>query len=109
MTIRKLFSMMMLAVAMLVATATASAEGFICPTTKKHVDVGDSMENVEANCGAPKQREDVMGRRCSKAGGCWEVKVGERWTYDFGQTYFIRYLLFLYGQLSQIEVGEYSD
>jgi len=35
--------------------------------------------------------------------------VGERWTYDFGRTYFVRYLLFLNGRLAHIAEGEYGE
>jgi hypothetical protein len=88
-----------------VATSPAAAEGFRCPSSGRFVEVGDSTAKVERSCGPPKQRED----ECTENGYCFTAKIGERWVYDFGAAYFVRYLLFLDGKLSQIADGDYGE
>ena len=94
--------------ALALSAAPVSAEGFICPTTARHVEVGDSDQKVLSSCGAPKRREDIVVQDCGKI-RCYEVKIGERWTYVFGPTYLVRYLAFHDGKLTQIEVGDYHE
>jgi hypothetical protein len=86
----------------------ARAEGFRCPQSDRLVEVGDSSEEVEESCGPPKSREDVRGEGCSDSGRCYSGKIGERWVYDFGPSYFKRYLLFIGDHLSQIQSGKYG-
>jgi hypothetical protein len=89
--------------------AVACAEdGFRCPTTSRLVQVGDSARKVEKRCGPPDEREPVVEEYCDSDGDC-RRRGGERWTYDFGRTYFVRYLLFFNGLLTRIEEGDYGD
>jgi hypothetical protein len=83
-------------------------EGLRCPLTGRLVQVGDSTRKVEKLCGPPDDREPVADNQCNGQGYCTR-RVGERWTYDFGRTYFVRYLLFWNGKLAQIAEGEYGD
>lgn len=82
-------------------------DGFRCPTTSRLVQVGDSARKVEQRCGHPDAREPVVEEYCDQ-GQCGR-RTGERWTYDFGRTYFVRYLLFYSGLLTRIEEGEYGE
>jgi hypothetical protein len=90
------------------AAVACAQEGLRCPSTGRLVQVGDSSRKVEKRCGPPDAREPVVDERCTDQGYCTR-RVGERWTYDFGQTYFVRYLLFWNGRLAQIEEGEYGE
>jgi Protein of unknown function (DUF2845). len=94
---------------MLCATPTrASAEGFRCPKNDRLVEVGDSEDQVKEICGPPESRKDVMGTVCETNDYCYLAKIGERWVYDFGPSYFKRYLLFQDGHLTQVELGMYG-
>jgi hypothetical protein len=90
------------------AAVVCAQEGLRCPSTGRLVQVGDSSRKVEKRCGPPDAREPVVDEQCTDQGYC-SRRVGERWTYDFGQTYFVRYLLFWNGRLAQIEEGEYGE
>jgi hypothetical protein len=82
-------------------------DGFRCPITGRLVQVGDSARRVEKRCGRPDAREPLVEEYCDQ-GHCTR-RTGERWTYDFGRTYFVRYLLFFNGSLTRIEDGEYGE
>jgi len=82
-------------------------DGFRCPPTGRLVQVGDAPHKVEKYCGSPDAREPVVEEYCDQ-GRCTR-RWGERWTYDFGRTYFVRYLLFFGGSLSRIDSGDYGE
>jgi hypothetical protein len=86
----------------------ASAESSICPSTGKYVETGDSSTEVKEKCGAPTSKEPVSAYRCPPQYRCHKSQRAERWSYDFGSVYLVRYLLFLDDQLVQIEYGDYG-
>jgi hypothetical protein len=90
------------------AAVAWAQDGLRCPSTGRLVQVGDSARKVEKRCGPPDAREPVVEEQCTDQGYC-SRRVGERWTYDFGRTYFVRYLLFFNGKLAQIAEGEYGE
>ncbi len=83
-------------------------DGFRCPATSRLVQVGDSARKVEKRCGRPDVREPYVEEYCNDQGDC-RRRVGERWIYDFGRTYFTRYLLFFNGVLTRIDEGDYGE
>jgi hypothetical protein len=85
-----------------------AGDGFRCPSTGLLVEVGDSARKVEKRCGRPDVRDPVVEDQCTDQGHCTR-RVGERWTYDFGRSYFVRYLLFWNGLLAQINDGDYGE
>jgi hypothetical protein len=87
----------------------AYAEGFRCPPSGKFIEVGDTMAEVEEKCGAPKSKEELFGSICSRQWGCYTVKTGELWIYDFGRTFLTRQLRFQKIYLAQIEEGRYGN
>ena len=79
----------------------AYAGGFYCPRTGIYVEEArQSMADVESACGSPTTKESKKGRKGT---------VTERWTYDFGPTYFVRILIFVGGRLVAIEEGGYGQ
>jgi len=102
------FTLVLWAVLLFSAEGLAWADGFRCPATDRLVDTGDTMDKVVKNCGTPKSRMDVIETACTKSGKCAEFKTGERWVYDFGSNYLVRYLLFKEDLLCLIETGMYG-
>jgi hypothetical protein len=93
---------------LLSASPLLAADSFLCPRTKKWVSIGDGPSKVLEKCGSPKYREDVAREGCTDDGLHCFGKLGERWVYDFGRAYLMRYLLFVEGRLTQSEEGEYG-
>ena len=89
--------------------ALASGDSMYCPKSHGWVSVGDLPSKVLAKCGEPKLRDPVVHEGCTDDGYRCNRVVGERWVYDFGWGYLIRYLLFQRGRLMQIEDGDYSE
>jgi hypothetical protein len=94
---------------LLAATPSVAEESFLCPKTQRWISVGDTPARVLKKCGQPKLREDVTRDGCTDDGMYCFGKVGERWVYDFGRTYLVRFLLFQDNRLTQIETGGYGD
>jgi hypothetical protein len=83
--------------------------------------LGESMYDVQALCGPPDftdrrvtQRAALrpnrfcpVGARCPGVVETVEVTIDE-WTYDFGRTRFIHYLLFEDGKLVAVRQGGYG-
>jgi hypothetical protein len=105
---RVVFSMVLWAVVLVSGEGLVSADGFRCPTKDRLIETGDSIAKVLADCGAPKSRTDVTETACRKTGSCAKFKAGERWVYDFGSNYLVRYLLFRDDLLALIETGMYG-
>jgi hypothetical protein len=97
-----------LLLSLLTPAVALADESLLCPKTHKWISIGDRAGRVLKRCGEPKVREDVTREGCTDDGNYCFGKVGERWIYDFGSTYFVRYLLFIDGRLTQIESGDYS-
>lgn len=87
----------------------ASEDGFWCPKSGHWVSIGDSESKVLKKCGPPQNRKDVLYKGCTDSGLCYDGKVGERWTYDFGSTYLVRFLLFQDDRLTLIEEDDYGE
>jgi len=104
---KSVVALLLVGLTSLPAVVAWAEDGLRCPSTGRLVQVGDSARKVEKRCGRPDAREPVVEEHCNDQGDC-RRRVGERWIYDFGQTYFVRYLLFWDGQLAQIEEGEYG-
>jgi hypothetical protein len=102
------FLIVLWALLLVAAPGQVFANGFRCPSTDRIIDTGDSIAKVESDCGSPQSRTDVFGNACRKYGGCTKVKMGERWVYDFGSNYLVRYLFFANGLLTMIEEGGYG-
>ena len=102
------------------SASDARADSLSC--NGRIVATGDSAYQVRAVCGDP----DAVNRRVElrtarqrvlvPCGGqrCWaeversvEVTI-EEWTYDFGRTRFMQFLLFEDGKLARIESGGYG-
>ena len=83
-------------------------ESFFCPKTERWVSLGDSAAQVIKKCGQPKVREDVIQKGCTDDGMYCFGKVGERWSYDLGRNYLVRWLLFRDNRLTQIETDGYG-
>ena len=106
---RRLLATLILAVlALPLATACFAEESLRCPPAGNLIQVGDDSAKVQKKCGPPVAREPVVEDHCTDQGYCTRW-VGERWTYDFGKSYFLRYLLFWNGRLAQIEEGDYGS
>jgi hypothetical protein len=76
------------------------AESFYCPTTDRLLDVGDTTADVLAKCGPPTMTNEVWGRR----GRVSYV----RWVYDFGNEYFVRFVLIKHDHVFRIDDGAYG-
>ncbi len=96
-----------LAVSGFCATACFAEESLRCPPAGNLIQLGDDSGKVLRKCGPPQARQPIVEDRCNK-GYCTRW-VGESWTYDFGRSYFLRYLLFWNGWLAQIEEGDYGS
>jgi hypothetical protein len=91
-------------------SAHAVGDSFHCPTNMRLVQKGDSTKIVVEKCGNPKSREDMISHECDDdTGYCYDLKVGERWTYDFGKTQLTKVLFFRGDRLSVIEAGFYGE
>jgi hypothetical protein len=107
--LRRLLAILILAVlALPFATACLADESLRCPPAGNLIQVGDDSAKVQRKCGPPAAREPVVEDHCTDQGHCTRW-FGERWTYDFGKSYFLRYLLFWNGRLAQVEEGEYGS
>ena len=113
----------MLAGALLLLAAAASANGMRCQN--KIIQPGDTAYEVKALCGPPddvQQRSEqrrvarAVERPCPanpmlRCAGVEEVTVDvplEEWTYDFGPQRFIQYLTFEAGKLRHVRSGNYG-
>jgi hypothetical protein len=86
----------------------------------KIISIGDYKDQVLRICGEPDDVDqwevapnsaiaeyyDYKEERYKLPKFVWGPLHMERWTYDFGPTQFIRYLLFRNGELIKIETGE---
>ena len=91
------------------ATVCRADDSLRCPSTGRTIKVGDTPVKVQKKCGSPKRREDIIADSCTDDGRCFTGKIGERWVYDFGRSYFVRYVIFMDNHVSQIADGEYGS
>lgn len=98
----------LLALGTMLFIGTAHADSFLCPGTGKYVEIGDTGAVVLEKCGTPASREKVDLYRCPPERLCRKSQRAERWVYNLGSLYFKRYLLFIEGELAQIETGDYG-
>jgi hypothetical protein len=96
------------ALLLLASAGQVFAEGFRCPKTDRLVELGYLMKAVVAKCGPPASREDFFENDCSEGNGCYLVRTGEIWTYDFGPSYLTRILYFRGVSLFKVEEGMYG-
>src|SRR4051812_45246107 len=104
---------------------SALADGMRCGT--KLVSDGDTLYDVQRRCGDPKFMTRKIEQRTIRrwvSGVCApgvaqaqcgqivertvEVQIDE-WTYDFGPTQFVRYVIFEDGRLLRVISGSYGE
>lgn len=102
-------------------TATAGPSGFVCPSTRRLVSLGQSPLEVTSKCRAADEvRAFVETRTVRETVRQWDARLGrmvevsvertvpvsiEEWTYDFGRNRFMKRLRFENGRLIAIEEG----
>lgn len=101
--------------------AIAGPSGFVCPSTRRLVSLGQSPAEVTSKCRAADDvRAYVETRTVREIVRQWDPRFGrmvevaversvpvsiEEWTYDFGRNRFVKRLRFENGRLIAIEEG----
>jgi Protein of unknown function (DUF2845) len=86
----------------LTTTPAVADEPFFCSRTGSYVELGDTSAEVLAKCGPPTSRDEIkMPRRRG-------YDLLPRWFYDFGETSFVRIVVFQKDRVLRIEVNGYG-
>ncbi|GAB5993509.1 DUF2845 domain-containing protein [Aeromonas enteropelogenes] len=91
------------ATAALLATLPASADAMRCKNAL--ITEGDSTALMLLKCGEPMLREELSRNEENQFGYLVPVKYGERWTYNFGKSEFMRFVTVRNGIITDIENG----
>lgn len=95
-----------LAVVTALSPIVVNAE-FRCPTTSKIVKEGMNQYEVESACGAANAKKVTQQSGVDAQGR--SVPLIEEWTYDFGPSSFMRFLVFQGGSLVSVKTGGYGN